>query len=274
VPAAALLFALGGAFVHAGWNTLLARAPDTRAATGVALVAGTLVFTPVALLTWQVQGGVAPYVAASTIFELGYFVLLATAYQRAEMSLVYPLARGLGPCFVLLVSVLILGARISPLGGLGVLLVAVGIVLVRGARRPGGWRDVALTVAIAACTAGYTLIDKAGLRFADPIPYLWLVLSFTSVGYLAALLYSGGRTSLHRELRPSRFLAGVGMFGAYALVLAALQIAPAASVAAVRETSVVIATLLGAAVLHEHVSSKRLAGAGLVALGVAALAFG
>lgn len=272
MPTAALAFALTGAFLHAGWNTLLARSDDTRATTAVALVAAVVVFAPLALLTWQVSLAALPYVGVSALLELCYFGLLATAYRRAEMSLIYPLARGLGPCFVLALSVALLGVRLPTLGILGVLLVALGIVLVRGGGRPSGRLEVGLTVAIAACTAGYTLIDKAGLRYAEPLPYFWLVTALTSGGYVAALLISRGSRALQGSLRPSAVLAGLAMFAAYSFALAALQIAPAAPVAAVRETSVVIATALGALVLHERVDGGRIAGALLVVLGVVALA--
>ncbi len=274
MPAAALVLALAGAGLHAGWNTLLARSADTRAATAVALLAAVLGFAPLALLGGRVSGSAVPYVLVSAGLELCYFALLATAYRRAELSLIYPLARGLGPCFVLLVGLLVLGVSTSPIAAGGVLLVASGIVLVRGIRSSGGSLDVALAASIGACIAGYTLVDKAGLRFADPIPYFWLVTVLTCAGYLGAILLRRGRGALRGAVRLDNAFAGLAMFAAYALVLGALRIAPAASVAAVRESSVVIATLLGAVVLHERVGRGRLFGAGLVVFGVAVLALG
>jgi drug/metabolite transporter (DMT)-like permease len=90
--------------------------------------------------------------------------------------------------------------------------------------------------------------------------------------YAAAIARLQGRASLGRELNASSFVAGVATFGAYALVLAALERAPAAPVAAVRETSILIATGLAAVVLRERVSPGRVAGAALIVVGVALLA--
>jgi len=125
---------------------------------------------------------------------------------------------------------------------------------------------------VATCIAAYTLVDHAGLDHAAPIPYLELVMIPTSIAYLAGALALWGPRALAAELRPATVVAGLGMFGAYALALAALARAAAAPVAAVRESSVVIATALAAVVLHERVGRRRWAGAVLVVAGVAAIA--
>jgi drug/metabolite transporter (DMT)-like permease len=274
VPAGALGLALAAACAHALWNLLLARARDPEAATAVALVLATLLFAPVAALTWDVAGRAVPYVVASAALELAYFALLAAAYARSELSLVYPLARGLAPVLVLAIAVAALGAGTSAAQVAGVLAVGAGILLVRGL---SGERDAVgalLAVAVAACIAGYTVVDKDGLRYADPIPYLWLVLAPVAAGYAAAQARARGADALRSEAGATTLVAAVAMFGAYALALAALRLAPAAAVAAVRESSVVIATALAAVVLHERVTPGRVAGAALVACGVGAIALG
>jgi drug/metabolite transporter (DMT)-like permease len=106
------------------------------------------------------------------------------------------------------------------------------------------------------------------LEHADALPYLELVLIVPALAYASWV----GRTRLRAAFDGRAALAGVGMFGAYALTLAALRLAAAAPVAAVRETSIVIATLLGAIVLHEAVGRARLFGALAIAAGVAAIA--
>ena len=93
----ALALALGAAFLHAVWNLLLARAPDVQAATAVALVTGVVVFAPVAALAWDAEPEVWPYLVVTSLLQLTYFILLAAAYTRAELSFVYPIARGTGP---------------------------------------------------------------------------------------------------------------------------------------------------------------------------------
>jgi drug/metabolite transporter (DMT)-like permease len=272
VPLDAFLLALAAAVVHAIWNLLAARAGETQIAAGVALFVGAVVFAPVAVLTWDVRPGVAPYAVASVALELGYLAMLATAYSRAPMSVVYPVARGAAPVIVLAVSVLALGVS-PPLGAVaGVLAVGAGVLLVRGSageRMRGG---TALGLATAACIAGYTLVDHAALDHAAPLPYLELVIAPTAVIYVTVAVVLRGRRAVLAELRPEIALAGVGMFGAYALALAALSRAAAAPVSAVRESSVVMATALAAIVLRERVDRRRWAGAVLVAAGIAAIA--
>lgn len=260
MPAGALALALAAAVVHAVWNLLLAGARDSQAVTGVAMVVGCAVFAP--FLSGEIDAGVWPYVAASAALELLYFALLALAYSRFSLSGVYPLARGSAPVFVLLVG----GVSVA-LQAVGVVLVAAGVLLVRGLRR-GDWQETALALAVGAAIAGYTLVDKSGLRHADPLPYLELVLVVPALAYASFI----GHGRLRAALSWRAAAAGVGMFGAYALTLAALRLADAAPVAAVRETSIVIAVLLGAVVLGEAVGRMRAAGAVVIVAGVAAIA--
>jgi hypothetical protein len=115
VPLDALALALASAVVHALWNLLAAHAAQSQAALAVAMTAGALACAPVAALSWDVDAAVAPYVAASVAFELGYLALLGTAYQRAPMSVVYPVARGAAPVIVLVAGALALGV-VPPAG--------------------------------------------------------------------------------------------------------------------------------------------------------------
>jgi drug/metabolite transporter (DMT)-like permease len=272
VALGAVALALAAAFLHALWNLLIARAADSQAATAVASVAGVVAFTVPALALWEVDGSAWPYVAASAVLEVAYFATLAGAYGRGELSVVYPLARGTAPLLVLLVSVAALGAATSAAQALGVVVLAAGVLLVRGLRRPDDPAAVALAFACGACIAGYTLVDAEGLEHADPLPYLWLTLGIASLAYLPAVARARGGAALRRALRGDVLLAGVLMVGAYGLVLAALRLADPGPVAALRETSVVIATALGALALRERVTGARAAGAGLVVAGAALIA--
>jgi drug/metabolite transporter (DMT)-like permease len=271
VPFAAFALALFSAFVHALWNLLLARARDSEAATAVALLAGTAAFAPVAALTWELDSGVWPYLAASALLEVAYFVLLAAAYDRGELSAIYPVARGSAPLLVALFSVVLLGTGLHALTVIGLVLIAAGIVFVRGFAA-GGARQLAFALAIGATVAAYTLFDKAGLHHARPFTYLELVVLPSAIVYP---LWIARRKSLRAELGPSALLAGLAMFGAFGLALAAIRLAPQAfvpGVQALRETSVVIAVAAAALFLGERVSRMRLLGAVVVVAGVAVLA--
>jgi drug/metabolite transporter (DMT)-like permease len=272
MPAAAFALALGSAFLHALWNVLLARERDPQAATAVAMAASVLVFAPVTMALWEVDGRVWPFVAVTAVLQLTYFALLAAAYRRAEVSFVYPVARGTAPVLVLVAGIVALGASASATQAVGVVLVGLGVLLVRGLGR-GDAGGLAFGLAIAAVIAAYTLVDWHGVEYAGPLVYLELGMVPATAGYvLLVLALRDGRRRLRAAVRPLPALAGVVSFAAYALVLAALARAPAASVAAVRETSVVIVALLAAAMLRERVGLMRLAGAVVVAAGVALLA--
>jgi drug/metabolite transporter (DMT)-like permease len=268
MPATALAFALSAAVFHALWNLLLARERDVEAATAVALLTAELVFAPVAAVVWRAEPAVWPWLVGSGLFELAYFALLATAYRRAPLSVVYPVARGGAPVLVLAVSALALGHATSASQVAGVALVVCGVLLVRGLAR-ADTTGLLFGLAIACCIAGYTLVDKHGIAHANPITYLELSMAAPTLVYAAAVARV---KDVRAAVRPAPVLAGIATFVAYALVLAALERASAASVAAVRETSVVVAAALAAVVLKERVTVVRFAGACLVAGGIALLA--
>ena len=152
------------------------------------------------------------------------------------------------------------------------MLVCVGVLLVRGLRRPADTHALAFALGIACVIASYTLLDKRGITHASPITYLELSMIPAAAGYAVATVAVKGRARVRAELGAPAVLAGIASFAAYALVLAALERASAASVAAVRETSVVMATAFAAVVLHEHVSRARIAGSLIVVAGIALLA--
>jgi drug/metabolite transporter (DMT)-like permease len=262
------MLALAAAFLHAGWNLLLARARDVQAATAVVLGISVVLFAPVAAVAWDVEWGVWPWALGSAAFELAYFALLAYAYERSKLSVVYPVARGLAPVLVLAVGI----AAASTGEIAGVALVCAGVLLVRGLRQPEG-RGVLLGGLIAVSIAGYTLLDNRGIEHANAFAYFELVVGVPGLVYLAAMWQRRGAPALRSELGWATLAAAVAATLAYVLVLLALDRAEAAPVAAVRETSVVIAVALAAVFLRERVGWPRFAGAGLVAAGVALLSF-
>ena len=273
MPLSAVALALGAAFLHAGWNVLLAGSRDTRSTTAGLLLFGTVLLAPAAVVTGGVSTSALPFIAASAVLELCYFLLLARAYDSGEVSVVYPVARGSAPVVVLAFGAVALKEGVAAGAVAGVLLVALGVLLVglgalcppQGAKGALPLRDVWFGLAIGAVIASYTLVDAEGVERADPVAYLALVVAPCAVVYpfVAKVRPDVG-------VRPA--LTAAATFGAYLLVLAALRLAPAAPVSAVRESSVVIAALLSAVVLHERVDARRLAGAFAVTAGIAAIA--
>ena len=277
----ALGLALGAAFLHALWNVLLAGSRDSMAATGALLLFGAVLLAPAALVVGDVSSSAIPFIAFSAALELMYFARLAHADRGGELGVVYPVARGSAPVLVLGAAVLGLGEGVSWLAALGVFLVAAGVLILgmstvgpqrrhmRDDGRPHS-RDLVFGLAIGVAIAGYTLVDSEGLDHADPLPYLFLIAAVCAVAYNGALVVSGRARELKAELTPTMLAAAAATFGAYAMVLAALQMAPAAPVAAVRESSIVIAAVLAWLFLGEE---RRLGGAVMVAAGVAVIAY-
>ena len=272
VSGGALALALGAAVLHAGWNVLLAGARDVRSSTAGLLIWGVALLAAPALLTGGVSSEAIPFIAGSAVLELGYFVLLARAYDGGEVSVIYPIARGSAPVVVLAFGAIALNENVSWGAAVGVLAVAAGVLLVGSgafrfhlateSARP--LRDVWFGLAIGLVIASYTLVDSEAVEHADPIAYLALVVAPSAVVYPFV-------ARARPDLSPRTALTAAATFGAFLMVLAAFRLAPAAPVAAVRETSVVIAAILAAIVLHEQVGRRRIAGAVLVAAGVAAI---
>jgi drug/metabolite transporter (DMT)-like permease len=266
VPASALGLALAAACLHASWNLLLARERDTEATTAVSMLVFVAALVPLAAATWRIEGAAIPYIAGSAALELAYIALLAAAYRRYELSLVYPLGRGLAPVLALVIVIVVTGASPSAGEVAGVVAVGIGIVLLRGIRRTA--RGAGLAVAIAAAIAGYTVIDRYGIQHANAAPYLLLVMLGPALAYPLTVR----RDRLVAAARPVAAVIGVAAAATYLLVLLALRLASAPSVSAVRETSVVIAVVLARVFLHERVGPGRLVGALVVVAGVALLA--
>jgi len=275
VSGTAFALAFTAAWLHAGGNVFLGRRSEPEAAVALMLLIGVVAFAPVAALTWRVEAEAVPYIVASALLELGYFAFLAAAYRAADVGLVYPVARGSAPVLALLGAVVIMGLSTSAGQIVGVVAVTIGILLVCGvgiADASSDRRGVLLALATAVFIAGYTLVDKEGLEHAGPIPYIELVLIGPALVYGAFVLRTRGGAAIRGEATPRLVLVALLLFGTYVLVLLALREAPAASVSAVRETSVVIATVLAALAAHQPLRPSRVAGASLVALGVALVA--
>jgi drug/metabolite transporter (DMT)-like permease len=155
-----------------------------------------------------------------------------------------------------------------------VLAVAAGVLLVRGLAGGRDSRALALALGVGACIAAYTLVDDEGVQHAAAVPYLGAVMGLAAGPYAAAVAASRGTGAMRAAVSWRSVVAGIGMAGAYLLVLAALERAEAAPVAALRETSVVMAAVAAAALGRERAPARRIAGAAVVVAGAAAIALG
>jgi uncharacterized membrane protein len=223
--------------------------------------------------------------AFSAIFEAGYFGAIALAYRGADLSLVYPLARGTAPVLLMLWSIVFLNESLTLGGVLGILMITVGLYTVN-LPRLGAWREplralrrVGPRWAVAAgiCTSAYTAIDKVGIGYVPPLLYTYLALWMSVVLLTPWTLRLVGRAGLRAEIKSSRggtILAGFTTLAAYGLVLLAMSRGmPAAYAGALREISVIFGAAYGVLALKEQGGPMRILGAGFVALGAVMIGF-
>ena len=266
-----LLVVLFSALLHAGWNALVRAAADKFASTlAVVLGAGALALPLPAAASW-------PYVLASGLIHVVYFTLVAWSYRHAELSLAYPLMRGTAPALAAVGALLWLGESPTPGGWLGVALICAGVLSLAGAAwraSPAHAGALGFALANAVVIAGYTVIDGRGARLSGhALAYTGCVFLLTALFLLLAALAQRGRavfTSL-RPLARTAALGGGGTLAAYALVLWAMGHAPIASVAALRESSIVFAALIGVLFLRERISRARVMAIALVCAGAACI---
>lgn len=262
VTALALVLAAVG--LHAGWNLLLHGSGDRPVVMGLAgLVGGA------ALLPWLAAsppGRVAGLFVLAGLAQAAYGALLAAAYARGALSLVYPVARGTAPLVVTLVGIAVLGQDPTVPAVCGAACLAGGLAFlgVAGRRRVAG-AAVALALATGLSIACYSVVDARAVRTVSAVGYLSAEQLVGGAVLLAGVVL--GRNGLTRERMaralPTGALVAAGSTGAYLLVLLAFQRAPAGRVATLRELSVVV----GIAAARERPGRVVWAGAVLVALG-------
>jgi drug/metabolite transporter (DMT)-like permease len=274
------LAVLGAGILHAGWNALLKSSQGGDALLDTtAVVAGSSLwgFFLVGLVPFPVSGAW-PYIAASTVIHFGYYVTLSQAYRTGDLSFAYPLMRGTAPLLVTVLGTIVLGELPSAHMAVGIVLISLGIVSIAFVQRRVHTRAAAYWAFANACIiAMYTLIDGAGARASgNAASYVVWLIFLEGIPFVVWVVARRGRSAF-AYLRQS---ARIGLIGggcslaAYGIVLWAMTRAPIAAVAALRETSVLFAALMGSIWLKEGFGWRRIAGAASVAAGIAALKLG
>ncbi len=228
------------------------------------------------------------FVVASGLLHVGYYVILLRGYRKADLTVVYPLARGSGPLLSSLVAITLLGERISALGVFGiagvvggVFLIAGGPALLRAAHDPAARQRVHAGIFYGVLTgvfiASYTVVDGYAVKVLLMSPILIDYMgNFVRVGVLAPTVLRDRATALRLWRLQWRFALLVAAVSpvAYVLVLYSMKEAPLSHVAPAREVSMLFAALIGGHLLGEGDRLARIAGAVLIAAGVTALALG
>lgn len=283
----ALALVLASAFAHATWNYLAKSSQDKWAFSWTFNCVSAVVYLPVAVaVSWSDPPSMfaLSFIVGTVALHVVYFSLLAASYARADLSIVYPVARGTGLLLIPVGAWLVLGERISFLAAVFILVIFLGVLTVhtRGRGRPalaGLVRSLRSTGSgLAALTgvviASYSLWDKNALTHLHPIVLdAGIFAGLALVNAPFALLRKRG--AVLREVRGNRrsvVAAGILSPLAYLLVLSALTISPVAYVGPAREIGIVVGTLLGAGTLKEPYPQNRLVGSVLIVLGVFGLA--
>jgi drug/metabolite transporter (DMT)-like permease len=215
-----------------------------------------------------------PFLAASAVIHVGYYALIGLAYRIADYSAVYPLIRGGAPLFTTILATLLLGEHLPPAALAGVTLLCAGILgLGADGVRQGSLdrRSLAVAAATATLIVAYTMLDGIGARASGNAPAYILALTLATLGLLGpAFALVGGRALFVSAARDwKQGIVGGGMANlSYGIALWAMTKAPIALVGAVRETSVLFATLIAAFVLKERFGAARWVAAGAIAAGV------
>lgn len=270
------LAVLSAALLHAGWNAVIKVRLDPFLAMTLLCAACGLIAVPALGVTGLPPAAAWPWVAASVVLHLGYYVCLSEAYRRADMGQVYPIARGTAPLLTALISLTLLRETMSPGALAGVALLGSGVVLLslRGHRHAASGNRAALGFAVltAVTIAGYTVVDGVGARVAGRAgAYAAMLFVFDAFPMLALCLARygvAGMAPMRRFLLPG-FAGGAMSLAAYWIVIWAMTVAPIPLVAAVRETSVVFAGLIAVFVLKEPFSRTRAVATALTVLGLA-----
>jgi drug/metabolite transporter (DMT)-like permease len=266
---------LFAALLHAGWNAIVKGAGDTRLTT-VMVVACSAVIAVVALpFLPQPDPASWPYLATTMVLQILYFSLVAAAYGAADMSIVYPLMRGLAPLLVASVGTVLLGEQPGPFGWLGISLICGGVLsmALRG-HGTDARRGIVLALINAIVIATYTIVDGTGARLSGaPLSYvLWLNI-LAGVPFLLWTLLRN-RVALVAHLRRYWVLGFVGGFAnvaSYGLALWAMTQAPIAIIAALRETSILWGTVIAVLILRERIDAPRVIATVIIAGGAVVL---
>jgi len=263
------------ALLHAIWNSLVKLAGDRAALLGLISLGHVLLGAALVGFVPLPDSASWPYIIGSTVIHFGYYALLNRSYRLGDLSLVYPIARGVAPVLVTLGAAYGANEHLSETALAGVAAVSLGVVALSGNPLRGGGRALVSALATGATIGAYSLVDGLGVRASlAPVGYIaWLFLFEIFV-----VLFVFGRPKRRIHHLPGRVLA-TGIIGglisasAYGLVIFAKSLAPLGLVSTLRESSVLFAAVIGVVFLHERPWRRRLGASFIVLCGVLFIAF-
>ena len=273
---------LFGALLHASWNVVVKSSTDKALDTALIHLLGSIIALPLVMIVGWPPLAALPYILSSVVIHIAYYVALTRAYQHGDMGLTYPLMRGVAPMLVAVSAFTTLGEHLSPLAWAGVIGVCCGVLVLGLSRHALDNRRATLfALANAVVIAVYTVVDALGARVAvaeagNAVQYV--VALFVLDGWPFALMVLARRGRAAWPYARSRWPVAAGgalaSLGSYGIALWAMTRAPVATVAALRETSVLFAAILGTWFLKEKFTPRRALGTCVIVAGVMALRLG
>lgn len=269
---AATVLALASAGLHAGWNLLVKTDGERDLATWGQFTLGAVLVWPVLVVVGLPGWDAVPYLVGSAVVHVAYVTALIRSYGHGDFSLAYPLARVSGALVAAFGGVLLLDDHLGVGAWVSIGVVLLGVVLLVAPDVHGPTIGWALLTGLA--IGVYTTIDAAGARRTEGLPYGLTLMSAIALA-LGVTNVARGRTAALRAALPGSWrrwaTAGVFTVTAYTLVLVAVRLAPVGYVATLRESSVLIAALLGWLVLKEQLGDRRTVAAAVMTAGLVAL---
>ncbi len=284
VSGLAVALVLLSALAHATWNLLVKRGANQEVFLWWAQLSIAALLLPVGVLLLATHPVEYPgwwWILGRSALHVAYFLFLGRAYRSADFSLIYPIARGVGPAVVPILGVVILNEIVSPLAIGGIVVIVGGVYTVYGwgnlkrlTRDPLGILKepgIRYAVLTGLVIAAYSVYDKVGVRYVSPFLYMYLISVGAAVGLAPYVLRVHGVGHVRAEWKEngaSILAVGLLTFLAYGLVLTALQLSRVSYVTPTREVGVVLGVLLGTLILKERFSRGRLLGSVVIATGV------
>jgi len=280
----AVALVLISAIAHASWNLMVRRSDKPELTNWMMATCGALLASPIAVYMF-VTNSPSPvgwwYILGTVILHIAYFFTLGRAYKHGDLSLVYPIARGLGLVLIPVIGVTVLGESVSMLAGFGIIAIFTGVVTVGSSSGTGFrvWlkprsvvadRGVLFALTTGMLIAAYSALDKQGVEYVEPIFYMFCLTLGGSVGILPIIARSYVSREFIVEIRTRwkiGLLGGMCQFLAYTLVLSAFRLSPVSYIGPFRELAILIGVVLAIVVLKERVTRGRAAGAMAIGLG-------
>jgi drug/metabolite transporter (DMT)-like permease len=280
MPLRALGLLFGSAILHTTWNLILKQAGEKYMATWWGMLMGSLLFLPALLFIGLPARSTWPLLFTSAFVEAAYFVVLSFAYDDADLSLVYPMARGAAPALIAVWSVIFLRESLTPGGVFGLVVIVTGLMVVGSsnwfaADGTPHWRGIWPALLVALIISIYSVIDGAAVKRTSPFSYAALIYLVSSAYMTPYILKRHGWPALKQEFVTYHWrLLGTGalIVVAYLLALWAYRLSSVSYSGAIREVGIVMGAIAGWHFLGEKFGPIRIIGAVVIFAGILVIA--